>query len=308
MTNDRDHQRSKVYAWEEHFVAPRDPSSIVFAQAQGVVDAIWAEMGLRFPPKVERLPRQARSTLADATRLSIRLNESNPSWYLLHELAHAMTSTHDGRSDGHGPVFMGLYAQLLIRYLRVPTDALLKSIRLAVSRPRWKPSPHSWINPIFNSFPDLCHLGGAKNAFFDGYAALREHRTLKSLSKPSISPRRSTGLVAYPACSYRIPQISPSSHPASARRLARNHSSGTSRTLDAPVLPPILNGELYPAISMLGRVGGASRRWDFFRISSYDRVDDHSWALPDPFPGIDCRSAFVIVAEEATWAGAWPKE
>ncbi len=131
MTNDRDHQRSKVYAWEEHFVAPRDPSSIVFAQAQGAVDAIWAEMGLRFPPKVERLPRQARSTVADATRLSIRLNESNPSWCLLHELAHAMTSTHDGRSDGHGPVFMGLYAQLLIRYLRVPTDALLKSIRLA---------------------------------------------------------------------------------------------------------------------------------------------------------------------------------
>ena len=42
-----------------------------------------------------------------------------------------MTSTHDGRSDGHGPVFMGLYAQLLICYLRVPTDALLKSIRLA---------------------------------------------------------------------------------------------------------------------------------------------------------------------------------
>ena len=78
MTNDRDHQRSKVYAWEEHFVAPRDPSSIVFAQAQGLVDAIWAEMGLRFPPKVERLPRQARSTLADATRLSIRLNESQP--------------------------------------------------------------------------------------------------------------------------------------------------------------------------------------------------------------------------------------
>ena len=54
MTDDRDRQRSKVYAWEERFVAPRDPSSITFAQAQGMVDAIWAEMGLRFPPKVER--------------------------------------------------------------------------------------------------------------------------------------------------------------------------------------------------------------------------------------------------------------
>jgi hypothetical protein len=31
-----------------------------------------------------------------------------------------MTSTHDGASDGHGPRFMGLYLQLLDRYLRLP--------------------------------------------------------------------------------------------------------------------------------------------------------------------------------------------
>jgi hypothetical protein len=39
VTDDRDRQRSKVYAWEESFVAPCDPSSILFAQAQGMVDA-----------------------------------------------------------------------------------------------------------------------------------------------------------------------------------------------------------------------------------------------------------------------------
>jgi hypothetical protein len=49
VTADRDRQRTKVYAWEECFVAPRDLSSIAFAQAQGMVDTIWAEMGLRFP-------------------------------------------------------------------------------------------------------------------------------------------------------------------------------------------------------------------------------------------------------------------
>ena len=128
---DRDRQRSKVYAWEERFVAARDPTSIVFAQAQGMVDAIWAEFGLRFPPKVERLPRQARSTMADATRLSIRLPESSRSWWLLHELAHAMTSTADGQSDGHGPKFMGLYVKMLGRYLRVPVDASLTSLEAA---------------------------------------------------------------------------------------------------------------------------------------------------------------------------------
>jgi hypothetical protein len=128
---DRDRQRSKVYAWEERFIAPRDPSSIEFSRAPGMIEAIWAEMGLRFPPKVEPLPVQTRLTVGDASRLSIRLAASSPSWCLLHELAHAMTSTHDGRSDGHGPTFMGLYAQLLIRYLRVPADALFQSLRAA---------------------------------------------------------------------------------------------------------------------------------------------------------------------------------
>jgi hypothetical protein len=131
VTSGRDRQRSRVYAWEEHFVAPRDPSSIEFTKAQGMVDAIWAEMGLRFPPKVERLPRQARMTVADATRLSIRLPEACPSWWLLHELAHVMSSTHDGQANGHGPVFMGLYSQLLVRYLRVPIDELLQSLTAA---------------------------------------------------------------------------------------------------------------------------------------------------------------------------------
>ena len=77
VMTDRDRQRSKVYAWEERFVAACDPTLIRFAQAQGMVDAIWTEFGLRFPPKVERLPRQARSTMANATRLSIRLPESS---------------------------------------------------------------------------------------------------------------------------------------------------------------------------------------------------------------------------------------
>jgi hypothetical protein len=128
MTEVRDHQRGRVYAWEEHFVAPCDLSSVAFAQAQGVVDAIWAEMGLQFPPMVVRLPRQTRITVADATRLVIRLSDTTSSWCLLHELAHAMSSTHEGGSDGHGPTFMGLYAQLLIRYLRVPPDALGRSL------------------------------------------------------------------------------------------------------------------------------------------------------------------------------------
>lgn len=127
----RDAQRSRVYAWEDAEVAPRDPGKVAFAAAQGMVDAIWAEQGLRYPPRAETLPPQARRCLGDATRLAIRLPPAFSSWVLLHEIAHAMSSTHDGGSDGHGALFMGLYAKLLTRYLRLPEAELLASLRAA---------------------------------------------------------------------------------------------------------------------------------------------------------------------------------
>ncbi|WP_043834154.1 hypothetical protein [Muricoccus aerilatus] len=129
--SERDRQRARVYAWEDRVVAPHAPDPIPFSVAQAMVDAIWAEMGLRWPPKVERLPAQASVRQADATRLRLRLPEALPSWILLHELAHAMTSTAEGDTDGHGPRFMGLYLQLLERYLRLPSATLLPSLQEA---------------------------------------------------------------------------------------------------------------------------------------------------------------------------------
>ncbi len=123
----RDTQRSRVYAWEERAVAPHDSSTVQFDRAQGMVDAIWRESGLRFPPKVERLPGRTRRVLARGSRLAILLGETTPSWCLLHELAHAMTMTAEGEGDGHGPVFMGVYVGLLARYLRLDPAALLRS-------------------------------------------------------------------------------------------------------------------------------------------------------------------------------------
>ena len=91
-----------------------------------MVNAIWAEMGLRYPPKVEPLPKQTTHTIASADGLSIFLGERIPSWCLLHELAHDMTST-DETSDGHSSQFMGVYLKLLARYLRLDLRQLLKS-------------------------------------------------------------------------------------------------------------------------------------------------------------------------------------
>jgi hypothetical protein len=112
-------------------VGPRDPTVVPFVAAQAMVDAIWADMELRYPPAVERLSPHATATLASANRLSIFLPERTPSWCLLHEIAHAMTSTQDGRSDGHGPAFMGVYLRLLVRYLRLDEADLLRSLAQA---------------------------------------------------------------------------------------------------------------------------------------------------------------------------------
>jgi hypothetical protein len=131
MTVPRDYQRGRVYAWERLDVAPHGPSPVPFAAAQGMVDAIWAESGLCYPPKVEKLPGQSRRVLAHATRLVLRLPPAVPCWCLLHELAHAMAATHDGETDLHGPRFMGLYLRLLTRYLRLDEAALLASLRAA---------------------------------------------------------------------------------------------------------------------------------------------------------------------------------
>jgi len=38
-----------------------------------------------------------------------------------------MTSTVEGDSDGHGPIFMGVYLKLISRYLRIAPDFLLDS-------------------------------------------------------------------------------------------------------------------------------------------------------------------------------------
>lgn len=122
-----DRQRTRVYAWEDAVVTGSDRGVVPFSAAQGMVDAIWSELGLLYPPKVERLPRQARRLQADGARLRLRLPTVIPSWLLLHELAHALSSAEDGASDGHGPDFMGLYVQLLARYLRLPATGLIAS-------------------------------------------------------------------------------------------------------------------------------------------------------------------------------------
>jgi hypothetical protein len=127
----RDHQRGKVYTWEQRAVAPYDRTEIDRVQAQAMVAAIWADLGLRYPPKVTPLPAQAKTLIGRADRLTIELADRLPSWCLLHELAHSLTSSVDGPGDGHGALFIATYMSLLARYLRLDESGLRQTARRA---------------------------------------------------------------------------------------------------------------------------------------------------------------------------------
>jgi hypothetical protein len=123
----RDLQRSRVYAWEEAVASPRDRSAIPFERAQMLVDGVWLAEQLLYPPRVEPMPRQARRTWATGCRTTIRLPQDRPTptYVILHEVAHALSSTVDGDADAHDPDFVGLYMGLLDRRLRIPTPLLM---------------------------------------------------------------------------------------------------------------------------------------------------------------------------------------
>jgi hypothetical protein len=133
-----DPQRRRVYLWEDREVAPRDLSMVPFQRLQGLVDFVWVQEGLSWAPLVRPLTKKARRTVARATRLAIEAPEQLATWVLLHELAHCMSSTAEERSDGHGPIFVGLYLKLLVDYARMPRDALEASLRKA--RIEWDPA------------------------------------------------------------------------------------------------------------------------------------------------------------------------
>jgi hypothetical protein len=120
-----------LYAWEDGEVAPRDRSLVPFGQMQTLVDHVWAGEGLLYPPRIRRLPAQAKRTAARASRTAIEAPAELPSWVLLHEIAHALTSTAEGDNDGHGPRFAAMYVHLLARYARMEEGALRASLRAA---------------------------------------------------------------------------------------------------------------------------------------------------------------------------------
>jgi hypothetical protein len=127
----RDAAARRLYAWEDAVVAPRDRSLVPFAQLQALVDHVWAAEGRHFPPRVRPLPKQARRTVARATRTAIEAPAELATWVLLHEIAHALIADVDGNGLDHGPDFVGTYLRLLVTYARLDSAMLEATLREA---------------------------------------------------------------------------------------------------------------------------------------------------------------------------------
>jgi hypothetical protein len=114
----QDKQKQKVYRWEGKEVAPHDKTIVLFDNIQSIVNYVWADFGLEHPPLVGKQFHK-KTTKADATRLVVRFGEKTHTWIILHELSHSATSLCSGESNHHGSLFMGIYLQLLHRYLHL---------------------------------------------------------------------------------------------------------------------------------------------------------------------------------------------
>jgi hypothetical protein len=119
----RDYQQSKVYNWEAKHVTPG--GRIEFNQAQAIVDHVWKEEGLYFPPRVKPIDCRTTKWAGKADRLRIILQPSVTMQTLLHELAHSMTARISGESNMHGPQFVGVYTKLIEKYLGMSLPVLL---------------------------------------------------------------------------------------------------------------------------------------------------------------------------------------
>lgn len=117
-----DYQRQRVYNWEANFVAPRDSSRVRCEDAQNLVNYIWAEFGLKYPPIVSPIAKNCKRWAGQANRTMIELQPIVSTKTIIHECAHSMTMDLDDNSCGHGPTFVGMYAKILdwARIISIP--------------------------------------------------------------------------------------------------------------------------------------------------------------------------------------------
>ena len=130
-----DKQQNTVYKWERAKVAPLDTTQIGLKTIQSIVNYVWQGEGLDFPPLVQELREPSRSVIAVGSRTAVAFRLPTYTWVILHELAHALTSNHQGYNNGHGGLFMGAYLDLVKKHLNFDLIDSAKMAGLVVCEP-----------------------------------------------------------------------------------------------------------------------------------------------------------------------------
>ena len=118
----RDYQKSKVYTWEN--TLPHKVRYFPIEEIQGYTTRVWHENKLQWPPLVMQLAPQDKNAGKGSRGCIYFPSYGARELVILHELAHAMTSTYDGYGDAHGPKFLGVYMRLLCNHLDIPLPYL----------------------------------------------------------------------------------------------------------------------------------------------------------------------------------------
>jgi hypothetical protein len=122
-----DYQKSKVYSWEHREL--HDKSRVAIADAQTIVNYVWEQEGLKYPPKVVPIHTNTTRFAGHANRTTIALQPVVSTHTILHEIAHSMTMTIDNDGCGHGPWWLGLFCKLLDRYAKIPLIVSLYTLQ-----------------------------------------------------------------------------------------------------------------------------------------------------------------------------------
>jgi hypothetical protein len=118
--DNRDYQQSAVYRWEDMVIARLDRSQVKFKDIQPLVNYVWQQEGLLYPPKVVPFHKNMKRLAGTGSRTQLQFPaaETTPTWIILHEIAHSMTSNFEGLSHMHNENYVGVYMKLVAMYLR----------------------------------------------------------------------------------------------------------------------------------------------------------------------------------------------
>lgn len=120
----QDFQQNLLYRWENEFIDKRG-QYLKFDEIKPVVDYVWEQEGLKYPPLVDVLHHNDKAE-ARGCRNSVWFHpRGTTTKTVLHELAHALTADFEYGTNMHGPDFVGMYMKLLEKYMGYPLPFLM---------------------------------------------------------------------------------------------------------------------------------------------------------------------------------------